>query len=65
MGDAETVGRVHGKHDTYVVKKRSGVFSTDYYIVRESDGKTFGSYNSKASAFEAAHEKAGPESFEN
>lgn len=57
------IGRVHGKHHTYVVKHDSGVFSTKYYLLRD-DGKSFGAYSSRAAAFRAAHEKAGPDSYE-
>ena len=57
------VGRVHGKYHTYIVKEDSGVFSTKYYLVRD-DGKSWGSYSSRAAAFRAAHEKAGPNAHE-
>lgn len=57
------IGRVHGKHHTYVVKQDSRVFSTKYYLIRD-DGKSFGSYSSRAAAFRAAHEKAGPDFYE-
>jgi len=57
------IGRVHGQHHTYTVKEDTGLFSTKYYIARD-EGKSFGSYSSRAAAFRAAHEKAGRGSYE-
>ncbi len=59
----EEIGTVHGDHHTFVVKKDSGVFSTKYYL-RRDDGKSYGSYSSRASAFRAAHDKAGSGAYE-
>lgn len=61
---SEIIGKVHGKHHTYEIKKVSHTFgSSQYYVVRD-DGKSFGSYESRAAAFKAAHEKAGPNAYE-
>ena len=57
------IGRVHGRNHTYVIKEDTGVFSTKYYI-RRDDGKSYGSYSSRGSAFRAAHDEAGPDSYE-
>ena len=59
----EEIGKVHGKHHSYVVTKDSGLFATKYYLIRD-DGKAYGSYGSRAAAFRAAHEKAGHGSYE-
>ena len=57
------IGHVHGKTHTYTVKENSGFFNTSYYVVRD-DGKSWGSYSSRAAAFRAAHEKAGRGAYE-
>lgn len=64
MADREVVGRVHGKHSTYVVIKRSTVFSTEYYVKRDPDGRIYGSFSSRSAAFAAAHDKAGNGAYE-
>ncbi len=64
MAEREVIGRVHGKHSTYVVLKRSTVFSTEYYVRREPSGQVSGAFSSRAAAFAAAHEKAGSGAYE-
>lgn len=57
------IGHVHGRYHTYIVKEDSGFFSTKYYVARD-DGKSWGSFSSRAAAFRKAHELGGPDSYE-
>lgn len=61
---AETVGTVHGDHHTYEVRKDSGILSSPKFYVVRDDGKSWGSFSSKADAFRRAHNEAGPNAFE-
>jgi len=59
------VATVHGKFHTYkVVERPGGMFSSPSYYIMRNDGKTFGSYSTRADAVRAAHEKAGPGAYE-
>ena len=64
MPDRLVIGKVHGRHSTYVIYSKSGIWCNEYYIRREPSGKLFGSYASRARAFEAAHEMAGSGAYE-
>ncbi|MDP2652600.1 MAG: hypothetical protein Q8Q08_01055 [Candidatus Omnitrophota bacterium] len=65
MADSKVIGRVHGKHSDYLIKEvGSIIMGSQYYVVRDSDGQTWGSYDSRAAAYRAAHEKAGPDATE-
>jgi len=61
---SDVIGTVHGKHHTFEIKKRSSTFGSSTYFVVRDDGKVSGSYDSRAAAFKAAHEQAGPDSYE-
>jgi len=65
MAEKKTITTVHGKHHTYeVVEEPGGVFGSPKYYVRRDDGKSWGSYSSRASAVRAAHEQAGSGAYE-
>jgi len=53
MSEDEVVETVYGDHHKYTVIKKSGTFSTEYWIRR--DGKPYkGSYSTLSAAVEAA-----------
>ncbi len=59
----KSVSKVRGDHHTYTILKDATVFSTKFYV-RRDDGKSFGSFSSRANAAQFALEKAGPGSYE-
>jgi hypothetical protein len=53
MSDDEVVETIYGDHHKYTVIKKSGVFSTEYWI-RRDDKPYKGSYKTLSAAVEAA-----------
>ncbi len=61
---SEVIGKVHGKHHTFEIKKEASVISSSKYYVVRDDGQVYGSYSTRAAAFKAARDKAGPNAYE-
>ena len=58
MADQEVIETIYGKHSKYEIVRESGIFSTKFYIYR--NGKYYrGSFDSLATAVEAARREAG------